>query len=84
MGKPSYHCEGKDGLVRFGDSSLELSFDAATGRWLTLRDLSSGEDVLVHGSLQAPVTISVGGVTTATAGRDEWWSVVDAETVECG
>jgi glycosidase len=71
----------ENGRILFGDASLELAFDSGNGRWLTLRDLQSGDDLLQHGSQQAPVTISVNGVSTATMGREEWWSVVDAETV---
>ena len=77
----SYRYWQENGRILFGDASLELAFDSGTGRWLTLRDLQSGDDLLQHGAQQAPETISVNGVSTATMGREEWWSVVDAETV---
>lgn len=75
-------CAEKDGRILFGDGTLELSFDRATGRWIGLRDAATGAGLLHGGAAQAPLVITVGGVTTATKARHHTVSVVDAET--CG
>src|SRR5512136_2382932 len=74
-------CTEKDGRVLFGDGSLELSFDRSSGRWLGMRDAKTGREVLRGGAGQAPLVITVGGVTTATKARHHAVSVVDAETI---
>ncbi len=73
-------CAERDGRILFGDGSLELSFDRSSGRWLGMRDVTTGRDVLGGGAAQAPLVITVGGVTTATKARHHTVSVVDAET----
>jgi len=85
-GKPASRMSGKavreqNGQIRFANDMLDLAFDAHTGRWVRLTDLLSGEELLSHGQMQAPVTLHVNGVTTTTFGRAHWWSVVDAETI---
>lgn len=78
----SYQCTEGEGRILFSDDRLELAFDRESGRWLWMRDLASGENVLHHGSQQAAMVLSVNGVTTATRMRNQWPSVIDAET--CG
>src|SRR5512133_3702195 len=73
-------CVEKDGRILFGDGSLELSFDRLTGRWLGMRDGTSGGEGLCGGQEQAPLVSTVGGITTATKARHHTVSVVDAET----
>jgi len=76
-------CQSREenGRLFWGDDRLELVFDRASGRWLAMRDLATGENVLHHGAQQAPVLLRVNGVTTATVGRAHCWSVVDTESV---
>ncbi len=77
----SYHNTEVNGQLFWGDERLELVFDRASGRWLAMRDLATGENVLHHGAQQAPVLLQVNGVTTATLDRAHCRSVVDAETI---
>ncbi|MBM3187849.1 MAG: hypothetical protein FJZ90_03905, partial [Chloroflexi bacterium] len=81
------HCLEREGRIVFSNEFLEITFDRRSGRWLSLRDASSGDAVLHHGSQQAPVVLSVNGVTTCTRMRNQWPSVVDARTygieIEC-
>jgi glycosidase len=74
-------CFEKDGKVHFSDERLELAFDRKTGRWLSLRDTVTGGEVLREGAHQAPVVLTVGGVSTATRARGQVPSVVDAAPV---
>ena len=74
-------CIEREGKVLFSDERIELAFDGKTGRWLALRDGRTGSEVLRGGAQQAPVTLTVGGVTTATRARGQAPSVVDAVTV---
>ncbi|MGD0501004.1 MAG: alpha-amylase family glycosyl hydrolase [Bryobacteraceae bacterium] len=71
------------GEIRFGNSKIELRFDAATGRWLSLYDPASGAAVLEDSGL-ASVLVAAGGRTTVTSGRDHYWSIQDALTAGMG
>lgn len=74
-------CREKGGEILFSNDHLQLAFDRASARWLELRDVATGDVLFSHGSQQAPIVLSVNGVTTATRELRQCASVVDAEQV---
>jgi hypothetical protein len=65
-------------VIEHGNANLRLRISASTGRWLSL------EGVLEGGDQAAAVSVTYGGVTTATTGRAHLWSIVDTGTAGAG
>ncbi len=75
----AYH--STESTLSFSNGVVELRFCPRTGRWLSLHDASDGAVLLSGGEHQASVLLTVGGRTTATRGRRQWHSLIDAETI---
>ncbi|MGD0500714.1 MAG: alpha-amylase family glycosyl hydrolase, partial [Bryobacteraceae bacterium] len=69
--------------IRFGNAKIELRFDKATGRWLSLRNPADGTALMDDGGL-ASVLLTTDGRTTITTGRNHIWSLQDERTVGAG
>src|SRR5579862_3470597 len=74
-------CDDDDLTIRFGNEFVTLQFDRETGRWLTLTDQRDGEIVMRAGDLISPILLTVGGRTQASRGFNQFFSVIDAETI---
>lgn len=77
----SQPCIERDNQIHLANDTFELTFDRATGRWIGLRDLRSDTQILDQGGRQASFFMTLDGVTTATRGRAQVDSIVDADTV---